>query len=91
VGQFTVVFFDIVPDFSSITSRTCKHLVLDAGHISIESEVANKKAVQEINAKRRQQYSEEDYQKLESLMYDKLTVKLHSTQVGQHASSIFMR
>ncbi len=44
--------------------------------------MANKKAVQEINAKRKQQYSEEDYRRLESLMYDKLTVKLKSTQAS---------
>ncbi|KAI0094888.1 vacuolar protein sorting-associated protein 13 [Irpex rosettiformis] len=78
----------IIPE--NITSQACRHLILDAGHISIESELANKKAVQEINAKRKQQYSEEDYKRLESLMYDKLTVKLDSTQllVGDNLDSL---
>ena len=75
----------IVPKSQSIKCEHANmgtHLILDAGHISIESELANKKAVQEINAKRKQQYSEEDYRRLEALMYDKLTVKLESTQVS---------
>lgn len=65
----------------SITAKDCKHLIVDAGHIAIESQLANKKAVQEIIAKRKQQYSDEDYRRLESLMYDKLTVRLESAQV----------
>lgn len=64
----------------SITTKNCKHLIVDAGHIAIESQLANKKAVQEISAKRKQQYSDEDYRRLESLMYDKLTVRLEAAQ-----------
>ena len=65
----------------SISTKDCKHLIVDAGHIAIESELANKKAVQEISSKRKQQYSDEDYRRLESLMYDKLTVRLEAAQV----------
>ena len=66
----------------SITSPNGTHLVIDAGHISIESKLADKKAVQEINAKRKQQYSEADYRRLESMMYDTLSVRLQDAQVG---------
>ncbi|KAL4243512.1 VPS13 family protein [Abortiporus biennis] len=68
----------IIPE--DITTNQCKHLLIDAGHIAIESELANKKAIQEINAKRKQQYTEEDYLRLESMMYDRLSVHLQSAQ-----------
>ncbi|EKM61051.1 uncharacterized protein PHACADRAFT_156217 [Phanerochaete carnosa HHB-10118-sp] len=68
----------IIPE--NITTKDCKHLIIDAGHIAIESELADKKAVQEISSKRKQQYSDEDYRRLESLMYDKLTVRLEAAQ-----------
>ncbi|KAL6309957.1 vacuolar protein sorting-associated protein 13 [Sparassis latifolia] len=77
----------IIPE--DITTNNCKHLVIDAGHISIESELANKKAIQEIRAKRKQQYTDEDYKHLESMMYDRLTVKLKDAQfvVGNDLAS----
>lgn len=56
--------------------------MIDAGHISIESELANKKSIKEIQMKRKQQYTDEDYKQLESMMYDKLLVRLESAQVG---------
>ena len=68
----------IIPE--DITTNKCKHLVIDAGHISIESELANKAAIQEIQAKRKQQYTDDDYKQLESMMYDRLLVRLESAQ-----------
>lgn len=35
-----------------------------------------------MKAKERQEYGEEDYQRLESLMYDKFYVKLEDAQVS---------
>ena len=69
----------------SITTNDCRHLIIDAGHIAIESELADKKAIQEINAKRKQQYTDEDYKQLESMMYDRLTVRLQAAQVRIYA------
>ncbi|THH01814.1 hypothetical protein EW026_g979 [Hermanssonia centrifuga] len=68
----------IIPE--DVTVERCSYLVIDAGHIAIESELADKKAVQEINAKRKRQYSDDDYQRLESMMYDKLSVRLEDAQ-----------
>ncbi|KAJ3551176.1 hypothetical protein NM688_g4862 [Phlebia brevispora] len=68
----------IIPE--DITSKTGTVLVVDAGHISIESRLADKKAVKEINAKRKQKYSEADYKRLESMMYDRLSVRLQDAQ-----------
>ncbi|KAJ2927125.1 hypothetical protein H1R20_g9964, partial [Candolleomyces eurysporus] len=68
----------IIPE--DITTKECSHLIIDAGHISIESDLVDKNAVQAIHQKRNQQYNEEDYQNLESLMYDKMSLKLQDAQ-----------
>lgn len=64
-----------------MTDSDCQHVVLDAGHISVESDLADKGAMNEVKAKEKQEYQDEDYQRLESLMYDKFYVKLESAQV----------
>lgn len=66
---------------SSITTVNGKHLVIDAGHIAIESNLADKAVIREIHVKRSRKYSEEDYRRLESLMYDKFFLRLESAQV----------
>lgn len=77
---FSSIFVQLnSPD--SVTTKDCKHLVIDAGHISIESDLVDKEAVHEIHLKRNQQYNEEDYKRLESLMYDKMLLKLEAAQV----------
>ncbi|GAA6061937.1 hypothetical protein JCM10212_001505 [Sporobolomyces blumeae] len=69
----------IIPE--DVTLRDCQHVVLDAGHISVESDLADQSAVEEVKAKERQEYQEEDYRRLESLMYDKFYVKLEDAQL----------
>lgn len=68
----------IVPE--DITTAECTHLIVDAGHIAIESQLGDKKAIQMIHQKRNQQYTDEDYKRLESLMYDKLLLNLEDAQ-----------
>ncbi|KAF5355629.1 hypothetical protein D9756_003767 [Leucocoprinus leucothites] len=68
----------IIPE--DITTNFCKHLVVDAGHIAVESDLVDKEAIRTIQSKRNQQYSEEDYHQLESLMYDKLSLRLEDAQ-----------
>jgi vacuolar protein sorting-associated protein 13A/C len=58
------------------------HLVLDAGHIAVESALANQKEVADIQSKRGQALEGEDYVKLQSLMYDRFSLRLESTQVS---------
>lgn len=70
----------IIPE--DVTAKQCQHVILDAGHISIESELVSKNTMKEIDAKKKKQYTEDDYTQLESLMYDRFSVKLHSAQVG---------
>jgi len=55
---------------------------VDAGHIAIESDLASKDAIRIIHQKRNQKYDEEDYKQLESLMYDKLFLRLQDAQVS---------
>jgi hypothetical protein len=72
---------DRVTRIHSITTNKCRHLVIDAGHIAIESNLADKSAMLEIQSKRNQQYTEADYKRLEGLMYDKFSLKLEAAQV----------
>ncbi|KAL1985887.1 hypothetical protein VTN96DRAFT_7265 [Rasamsonia emersonii] len=69
----------IVPE--SITRESSMCLILDAGHISVNSELVDRETMKEIQAKQKRQYSEEDYKQLEDLLYDKFLIKLDSTQV----------
>ena len=69
----------IVPEHITQKSTLC--LILDAGHVSLNSELVSKDKLQEIQAKQNRKYSEEDYRELEGLMYDKFLLKLESTQV----------
>ncbi|ORY90221.1 hypothetical protein BCR35DRAFT_261800 [Leucosporidium creatinivorum] len=69
----------IVPE--SMTTKDCQHIVLDAGHISVESNLVDQQALGEVKAREHQEYREEDYQRLESLMYDKFHVKLEDAQL----------
>jgi vacuolar protein sorting-associated protein 13A/C len=64
----------------SVRSKKGIHLVIDAGHLAIESDLVKKSQVQEIYSKRNQQYTDEDYKRLENLMYDRYSLKLHAAQ-----------
>lgn len=69
--------------FLSLTTNSCRHLVIDAGHIAIESDLVAKDAIRLIHQKRHQQYTDDDYKNLEALMYDKLSLRLEDAQVCQ--------
>jgi vacuolar protein sorting-associated protein 13A/C len=69
----------IVPESISSIHTAC--LILDAGHISVNSQLVDKDTMKQVQDKQRQSYTDEDYKRLESLMYDKFVVKLSSTQV----------
>ncbi|KAL8960211.1 MAG: hypothetical protein Q9193_003044 [Seirophora villosa] len=69
----------IIPE--SITSESTLCLVLDAGHVSLNSELVDKETMREIQSKQKKKYSDEDFKQLEGLMYDKFLLKLDSTQV----------
>jgi vacuolar protein sorting-associated protein 13A/C len=82
-----IAFKNLPGSSSSVTTYKCKHLIIDAGHIAIESNLAGKGAIREIQSKRNQRYSDEDYKHLESMMYDKLSLRLESAQV--HLRNLF--
>lgn len=57
--------------------------MVDAGHIAVGSDLVDKEAIRAIQSKRSQQYTEKDYRQLESLMYDKVSLRLEDAQVIQ--------
>ncbi|KAH7135967.1 hypothetical protein B0J11DRAFT_425934 [Dendryphion nanum] len=69
----------IIPD--SVTKKSSNCLILDAGHISVTSDLVDQDTFRDIQSKQKQQYTDEDYRRLEGLMYDKFILKLDSTQV----------
>ncbi|OQO13215.1 hypothetical protein B0A48_01443 [Cryoendolithus antarcticus] len=69
----------IVPD--SVIKKSSICLILDAGHISVRSDLIDKKTLADIQSKQKQQYTDKDFKQLETLMYDKFQVKLQDTQV----------
>ena len=69
----------IIPE--SITSESTLCLVLDAGHVSLNSELVDKETMKDVQAKQKKKYTDEDFKQLEGLMYDKFKLKLDSTQV----------
>ena len=69
----------IIPESIIAESTLC--LILDAGHVSLNSELVDKKTIRDIQSKQNSQYSEDDYKQLQGLMYDKFNLKLSSTQV----------
>ncbi|KAH8120322.1 vacuolar protein sorting-associated protein vps13 [Phellopilus nigrolimitatus] len=68
----------IIPE--SITQEHCYHMVIDAGRVLVESTLADKTALREIEKKRNHKYTDEDYKQLESMMYDNYSVKLIAAQ-----------
>ncbi|KAK5662658.1 hypothetical protein OQA88_8574 [Cercophora sp. LCS_1] len=69
----------IIPE--SVTNKTSTCIILDAGHISVNSELVDKDTMKEIQSKQNQTYTDDDLKRLESLMYDRFLVKLTSTQL----------
>lgn len=69
----------IVPVSVTDADSTC--LILDAGHISVTSELVDQETMKKIQGKQRQIYDDEDFKRLESAMYDKFHVQLTSTQL----------
>ncbi|KHJ35601.1 putative vacuolar protein sorting-associated protein vps13 [Erysiphe necator] len=69
----------IIPE--SITEEKGACLILDAGHISVTSQIVDKNTLKQVQEKQSHSYSVEDYHQLRSLMYDKFLVKLSSAQL----------
>ena len=69
----------IIPE--SVTKESTLCLIIDAGHVALNSELVDKDTMKDIQSKQKAQYSEEDFRHLEDLMYDKFLLKLDSTQV----------
>ncbi|KAL1410608.1 Vacuolar protein sorting-associated protein 13 [Vanrija albida] len=64
-----------------VTVATSQLVVIDAGHIAVDSKLADKEKLKDVQAKRGRQYSDDDYKQLEDLMYDRMLLSLDSTQL----------
>ncbi|OCF42293.1 vacuolar protein sorting-associated protein vps13 [Kwoniella heveanensis CBS 569] len=64
-----------------IKVKQCQTLVLDAGHIAVNSKLADKDKLKDVQSKRGRQYSDDDYKQLEDLMYDRFNLRLESAQL----------
>ncbi|KAL7273138.1 Vacuolar protein sorting-associated protein 13 [Rhizina undulata] len=69
----------IIPE--SCTEKRANCLILDAGHVSLISELVKKEDIRKVQSKNSREFSEEDYAQLEFLMYDRFLLKLEATQV----------
>lgn len=57
-------------------------MIVDAGHIQVDSDLANQELISEFKRKdSSREYTNEDYRKLENLMYDKFKVQLTQTKL----------
>ena len=64
-----------------IKAKDSQALVLDAGHIAVESKLADQNKLKDVQSKRGRQYNDDDFRQLEDLMYDQLSLRLESTQL----------
>lgn len=62
------------------TRSNAQVIVLDAGHINVESQLAPPDALNALKSKAKEDYNAEDDIQLQSLMYDKFTVQLTQTK-----------
>lgn len=60
------------------TSWKSSVAILDAGHVSISSELVDRATIEEFSAK--ESYTKADWAKFNTLMYDKFNLHLHDTQ-----------
>lgn len=66
---------------SSLTSQDSPVMIIDAGHINVDSQLADKAVINDIKNKDIQKYSKQDARTLEDLMYDKFNLQLSQTKV----------
>ncbi|KAI8968041.1 hypothetical protein BDF20DRAFT_917267 [Mycotypha africana] len=69
----------IIPE--NLTTQNSAVVILDTGHISVDSQLADIEVLKSIRNKHIQQFTEKDTATLESLMYDKFTLQLSQTKV----------
>lgn len=63
-------------------TNSCNILLLDAGQISIESRLADKRIIVPGQVRKNHEQKVNDNSMLESLMYDKYSIKLEAAQAS---------
>lgn len=65
----------------SCTSTSCRAIVIDAGHINVESNLSSPEMRTQMKSKSGAEMSAEDNLQFRSLMYDRFTIQLTETKV----------
>ncbi|QPG76144.1 hypothetical protein FOA43_003530 [Brettanomyces nanus] len=65
-------------DFKSWSSPVC---VLDVGHLSVKSDLANKEMIKKISGNDKRSYTEKDWDEMTTFLYDKFNLQLQDAQV----------
>lgn len=65
----------------SVTKKQSACVAINAGHMSVCSDLVAKETLEEIQKKQTKQYTDEDWKELENLMYNKFDLQLHNTQI----------
>jgi vacuolar protein sorting-associated protein 13A/C len=68
----------------SCSSSKSVVVVIDAGHLTIESSLIDKDTKKDIESKQGSELTDRDVAKLESLLYDRFTCTLTSVQVCKY-------
>lgn len=69
----------VIPLDSTTWDTPCA--VIDAGHVSVLSDLVKREVLDEVKNKQTQKYTDKDWKQLEDLMYDKFNLQLHDTQI----------
>ncbi|KAI8884432.1 hypothetical protein K501DRAFT_332624 [Backusella circina FSU 941] len=69
----------IIPE--SLTSQDSPVMIIDSGHINVDSQLADEEVVSNIKSKEIKNYNNKDVEILEELMYDKFNLQLSQTKV----------
>ncbi|CEG78909.1 hypothetical protein RMATCC62417_13445 [Rhizopus microsporus] len=69
----------IIPE--NCTSTSCRAIVIDAGHINVESNLSSPETRTQMKSKSGPEMSAEDNLRFRSLMYDRFTIQLTETKV----------
>ncbi|RCI00207.1 hypothetical protein CU097_014138 [Rhizopus azygosporus] len=69
----------IIPE--NCTSTSCRAIVIDAGHINVESNLSSPEMRTQMKSKSGAEMSAEDNLQFRSLMYDRFTIQLTETKV----------
>lgn len=73
------------------TAETTPAILIDSGSLTVSSDLVKREVLDQVKSKQAAKYTEADWKKLESLMYDRTTITLSQAQIvlGQSVSECY--